>query len=60
MSRSEYYGTKNRTPSYRRECLFGIKTININGAVGRRGGLGGEGGYKINSKNDWGSFFWDC
>ena len=41
MCRSEYYGIKNRTPAYRRECSFGVKTVNINGAVGRRGGVGG-------------------
>ena len=50
MVRSEYYGTNNRTPSHRRECTFGIKTININGAVSRRGGQGGRVGYKINSR----------
>ena len=43
MCRSEYYGIKNRTPSYKRECSFGVKTVNINGAVGRRGGSGGGG-----------------
>ena len=43
MCRSEYYGIKNRTPAYRRECSFGVKTVNINGAVGRRGVAGGGG-----------------
>ena len=28
--------------------MFGIKTLNINGAVSRRGGQGGRVGYKIN------------
>ena len=50
MCRSEYYGIKNRTPSYRRECSFGVKTVNINGAVGRRGGAGGGGGIKLVQK----------
>ena len=30
--------------------MFGIKTLNINGAVSRRGGQGGRVGYKINSR----------
>ena len=50
MCRSEYYGIKNRTPGYKRECSFGVKTVNINGAVGRKGVAGGGGGYKISSK----------
>ena len=50
MCRSEYYGIKNKTPSYRRECSFGVKTVNINGAVGRRGGVGGGGDIRLAQK----------
>ena len=57
MCRSEYYGIKNKTPLYRRECSFGVKTVNINGAVGRRGGLGGGGGVKRLTQKCLGKIF---
>ena len=42
MAKGEYYATDRRIPSQGRERTFGTKTLNINGAISRRGGQGGS------------------